>query len=399
MGSVRYTASQTEERVNCDDDKNGNISTQPVTSMDHSGKFVCPVHKKPLCQYNPRCCVHKPRETNCNCPLKSSCCCLHHLGDCCFCVFVPEGQGCDASKSEKINIQGRDTEREGNDAMADNDTPNHSQSSQTVEEHKPSNMSVENKALEGNQSPKMHINSVPRITMDNKLSPRETNKSWDEMVAEEEEWGMVSGDHLVDPKKPVEPEDIVAENADLGFIKRAEDAGPNKTTERGDILTPDEDTDEEETIKPANSVAPDEAAQSGEITRSETKNEPGEAIESGQRMMTEDKIKAGETVELNGTTGPEVIPEIRTDNQKVDDNGHGENTEEREKSRPRKHVVSNGNVASKPASAPLTKVDETGKNQTTTGQTNAGKCSLGKAPCSSHNTHTWCQCREIARIW
>ncbi|PLN81399.1 hypothetical protein BDW42DRAFT_200874 [Aspergillus taichungensis] len=356
-GPVRSTSSQTEERRDCDDDKNGNISTQLVTFMNHSGRL-----------YNLKCC--------------SSCCCLHHLGDCCFCVFVPEGEGYDASKSGKNNAQGQDTETKGNDAMANNGTLKHPQCSQTVEEHRPSNASDGNKTLEGDHSPKMHPKFVPGTTMDGKLSPREANKFWDEMVAEEEEWGMASGDHLDEPKKPIEPGEIVAKNGNLGFIKRAQETGSNKTTEPGDILTPDGDTDEEETIKPANSVALDEAVPSGETTYPETRNEVGEAIKSAQSVTAEDKFTAGETVELNGATGLEITSEDKSDSQEVDSNGNGENTGEREISSSENHVDSNGIVASKSASAPLTKVDEIGKAQTTTGQTNAGRCSPEKVPFS-----------------
>lgn len=54
---------------------------------------VCPEHGRTLCQFLPGCCVHRWRGCQgclCHTALRS-CCCVHHAGDCCYCVFLPNG--------------------------------------------------------------------------------------------------------------------------------------------------------------------------------------------------------------------------------------------------------------------------------------------------------------------
>ncbi|OJJ01231.1 hypothetical protein ASPVEDRAFT_61699 [Aspergillus versicolor CBS 583.65] len=50
----------------------------------HENRLICRVHSRMLCQFNAACCVHKP-PVECGCPLRASCCCIHHAGDCCYC--------------------------------------------------------------------------------------------------------------------------------------------------------------------------------------------------------------------------------------------------------------------------------------------------------------------------
>lgn len=369
MSPARATFTQTEERVECCAGKEPNISTQPVTPMDHSGNTVCSVHNRPLCQFNPKCCVHKPREANCSCSPKYSCCCLHHFGDCCFCVCSSERKGRDAGEFEKTIVP-KDITNNSNDAMVGNDAPNQPKTPERVEEHKPSDPSDGNKASDEDKSSKDHTDSNKKTAIDHALSPCEVNKSWDEMVAEEEEGRMVSGNHVLDPEKPIKPKETVAEKADLGFDKTAEETEPNKRAE-----TPDGDTDEE-TIKPANSVVLEEVMPSENTAYPDRRNDPGETIEPGQPKMAADKFEAGETVE------PEVTSKVQNDTPKVEGNGHCGCVEKREESSSGRQVGSTGVSDSAPASAPLTEANGIGKNQDTTGQIDAGECLADHAPSS-----------------
>ena len=54
---------------------------------DREALLFCQVHGRPLCRFDPSCCVHRPL-VDCGCPPKQSCCCLHHNGDCCSCLMT-----------------------------------------------------------------------------------------------------------------------------------------------------------------------------------------------------------------------------------------------------------------------------------------------------------------------
>ncbi|KAL4910433.1 hypothetical protein BDW74DRAFT_173889 [Aspergillus multicolor] len=60
--------------------------------------LVCHIHYRPLCQFNPVCCYHKP-SIGCGCPPRWSCCCIHHAGDCCYC------QGQSAAEDPEPELQ------------------------------------------------------------------------------------------------------------------------------------------------------------------------------------------------------------------------------------------------------------------------------------------------------
>ncbi|KAH8424501.1 uncharacterized protein LDX57_002252 [Aspergillus melleus] len=66
------------------------VKNEPSSVANNgSDPFVCHTHRRVACKFDPRCCVHRDPK-NCSCPPRWSCCCLHHLGDCCHCVSIPD---------------------------------------------------------------------------------------------------------------------------------------------------------------------------------------------------------------------------------------------------------------------------------------------------------------------
>ncbi|KAE8414974.1 hypothetical protein BDV36DRAFT_298493 [Aspergillus pseudocaelatus] len=76
--TVRLSNQKEEEH----EEQNGSSSIHDETSP-----IICHLHGRNMCQFNLSCCVHKP-TIDCNCPPRWSCCCAHHSGDCCKCVFA-----------------------------------------------------------------------------------------------------------------------------------------------------------------------------------------------------------------------------------------------------------------------------------------------------------------------
>ncbi|KAE8390780.1 hypothetical protein BDV23DRAFT_183107 [Aspergillus alliaceus] len=60
---------------------------QPIPNHVENDPVVCLLHGRKMCQFDLSCCVHRP-TINCACPPRWSCCCAHHSGDCCNCVFA-----------------------------------------------------------------------------------------------------------------------------------------------------------------------------------------------------------------------------------------------------------------------------------------------------------------------
>lgn len=80
--------STTIREVSVHGDEN-RVREQPASvANDGPDPFVCHTHRRLACKFDPRCCVHRDPK-DCSCPPRWSCCCLHHLGDCCHCVLVP----------------------------------------------------------------------------------------------------------------------------------------------------------------------------------------------------------------------------------------------------------------------------------------------------------------------
>ncbi|KAF7585114.1 hypothetical protein BBP40_012571 [Aspergillus hancockii] len=66
--------------------------TQANLLLDEDNHTICFVHCRMRCQFYHSCCVHKGL-IGCDCPPKWSCCCDHHLGDCCGAIQSAEQPG------------------------------------------------------------------------------------------------------------------------------------------------------------------------------------------------------------------------------------------------------------------------------------------------------------------
>ncbi|KAL2815365.1 hypothetical protein BJX63DRAFT_430879 [Aspergillus granulosus] len=68
------------------EDRDVGLQEEEAVEEPLEDELACRIHRRLMCQFNTSCCVHRPaQETGCGCPPRHSCCCMHHVGDCCTC--------------------------------------------------------------------------------------------------------------------------------------------------------------------------------------------------------------------------------------------------------------------------------------------------------------------------
>ncbi|KAI9372079.1 hypothetical protein BJX61DRAFT_553233 [Aspergillus egyptiacus] len=95
-------------------------------------RLFCRAHGRLLCQFNRQCCVHKP-PSNCGCPPRHSCCCMHHAGDCCHCIIV-DGDEQDAVTQDKADEDSPDQDQDQDQDQDRSDGENNDKEDEALSE-------------------------------------------------------------------------------------------------------------------------------------------------------------------------------------------------------------------------------------------------------------------------